>query len=193
MSAVLTHQKADKHFCVALHRKILLVRIFELILLINSPLPVIVFAFMLQNTFLLQSRKVTFDGALAHRQDLRHLFACYCRGILDEIEYFLLTLSEFRLRHVSVMVSDILCVGSCIDDGLKLGWGGFKYRFQFVLITFQGFGLIADACEPKASFLHIVKLSHHILYVIKPFDDVVIINVKEKGATKAVGKSTYAL
>ena len=36
------------------------------------------------------------------------------------LNIFLLTLSEFRLRHVSVMVSDILCVGSCIDDGLKL-------------------------------------------------------------------------
>ena len=72
---------------------------------------------MLQNTFLLYSRKVTFDGALAHRQSLRHLFAGDCRRLFDEIEYFLLTLSEFRLRHVSVMVSDILCVGSGIDNG----------------------------------------------------------------------------
>ena len=46
-----------------------------------------------------------------------------------EIPYFLMTLREFRLRHVSVMVSDILCVGNSIDNGLKLGWGGFEYRF----------------------------------------------------------------
>ena len=103
-------------------REILLVRIFELILLINSPLPVIVFAFMLQNTFLLQSRKVTFDGALAHRQSLRHLSASDCRRLFDEIKDFLLTLSRFRLRHVSVMVSDTRDVGRGKDDGLKGLW-----------------------------------------------------------------------
>ena len=138
---------------------ILLVRIFELILLINSPLPVIVFAFMLQNTFLLQSRKVTFDGTLAHRQSLRHLFAGDCRRLFDEIEYFLLTLSEFRLRHVSVMVSDIRGVGRGKDDGLKLSRSRFEHRLQFFFISFQGFGLITNACESATSFLHIVKLS----------------------------------
>lgn len=61
-----------------------------------------------------------FDGALTHRQNLRHLFAGDCRRFFDEIEDFLLTLSEFCLRHVSVMVSDILCVGRCKNDGLEL-------------------------------------------------------------------------
>jgi hypothetical protein len=32
------------------------------------------------------------------------------------MEYFLLTLSEFRLRHVSVMISDIGSVGGSEDD-----------------------------------------------------------------------------
>ena len=90
---------------------ILLVRIFELILLINSPLPVIVFTFAFQNTHFLQSSKVTFDGALTHRQSLRHLFAGDCRKLFDEIYDFLLTLSEFRLRHIS----DIRCVGGDED------------------------------------------------------------------------------
>ena len=35
----------------------------------------------------------------------------FCRRLFDKIEHFLLTLSEFRLRHVSVMISDILGVG----------------------------------------------------------------------------------
>ena len=43
------------------------------------------------------------------------LFAGDCRRLFNEIEDFLLTLREFTLRHVSVMVSDILCVGSGID------------------------------------------------------------------------------
>ena len=67
--------------------------------------------------------KVTFDGTLAYRQSLRHLFAGDCRRLFDEIEDFLLALSEFRLRHVSVMVSDIRDTGGGINDGLKLGWG----------------------------------------------------------------------
>ena len=92
------------------------------IILHDYPLAIIIFAFTLQNTKLLQSREVTLDGALAHRQSHRHLFACYCRRFFDEIEYFLLTFSEFRLRHISVKVSDILCVGSGIENGLPSRW-----------------------------------------------------------------------
>ena len=44
------------------------------------------------------------------------------RRSFDEIEDFLLTFSEFRLRHVSFMVSDIRSVGGGEDDGLKLVW-----------------------------------------------------------------------
>ena len=78
---------------------------------------------MLSNTILLQSRKVTFDGALTHRQNLRHLFAGDCRTIFDEIQYFLLMLSEFRFRHISVIVSDIRGVRRGKNDGLELGRG----------------------------------------------------------------------
>ena len=84
---------------------------------------------MFQSTKLLQSRKVAFDGALAHRQSLRHLFAGDCRRFFDEIKDFLLTLSEFRLRHVSVMVSDIRGVGRGQDDVLELGQSGFELGF----------------------------------------------------------------
>ena len=52
-------------------------------------------------------------------QSLRHLFAGDCRRLFDEIQYFLLTLSEFRLRHVSVMVSDIRGVRRGKNDGLE--------------------------------------------------------------------------
>ena len=83
---------------------------------------------MLQNTKLLQSRKVTFDSALTHRQYLRHLSASYCRRLFDKIQYFPLTLSEFYLRHISVMVSDIGGVGGGKDDSLKLGWVRDKIR-----------------------------------------------------------------
>ena len=107
-------------------------------LIINyNPKPIIVLSFMFQDAVLLHCRKLTFDGALAHRQSLRHLLACDCRILLDEIENFLLTFSELHLRHVSVMVSDILSVSSCVNDGLKLGWSRFEYRFQFFLVSFQ--------------------------------------------------------
>ena len=86
----------------------------------------VILAFAFQNTHILQSSKVSFDGALTHRQRLRHLFAGDCRRLFDEIEDFLLTLSEFRFRHVSVMVSDIRGVGRCKDDGLELGWSRFE-------------------------------------------------------------------
>lgn len=76
-----------------------------------------------------QCRKVAFDGALAHRQSLLHLFAGDCRRLFDEIKYFLLTLSEFRLRHISVIVSDIRGVGRGKDDGLELGRSGFEFGF----------------------------------------------------------------
>src|SRR5574344_2095387 len=90
---------------------------------IYYPHSVIVLSFMFQDAVLLHRRQVTLDGALAHRQSLRHLSAGDCRRFFDEIEDFLLTLSEFRLRHISVMVSDIRGVGGGINDGLKLGWG----------------------------------------------------------------------
>ena len=32
-----------------------------------------------------------------------------------------------------------------------------------------------------------------MLHIIKPFDDTIIINTKEKGTTQAIGKSTYTL
>ena len=32
-----------------------------------------------------------------------------------------------------------------------------------------------------------------MLHIIKSFDDAVIINAKEKGATQAIGEGTYAL
>lgn len=78
----------------------------------------------------LQQRKVTFDSALAHRQYFRQLFTCYCRRLFYEIELFLLTLIEFRLRHVSVMVSDILCVDSGKNDGLELVGVDLKTGFS---------------------------------------------------------------
>ena len=71
---------------------------------------------VLLNTNFLHCREVAFYGALTHRQSLRHLFAGDCRRFFDKIEDFLLTLSEFRLRHVSVMVSDIRGVGRGKDD-----------------------------------------------------------------------------
>ena len=80
------------------------------------PNSIIILTFMLYNASLLHCRKVTFNGALAHRQYLRHLFAGDCRRLFDEIEDFLLTLSEFRLRNISVMVSDIRSVGGGIND-----------------------------------------------------------------------------
>ena len=58
-----------------------------------NPLTIIILAFMFQSTKLLQSRKVALDGALAHRHSL---------------------------RHISVRVSDILCVGGGKDYGLEL-------------------------------------------------------------------------
>ena len=50
-------------------------------------------------------------------QSLRHLLASDSRRFFDEIEFFLLTLSEFRLRHVSDMISDVGSVGGS-EDGL---------------------------------------------------------------------------
>ena len=104
--------------------------------------------------YILSAKKRTRASYLTRVNGVSHLSLWH----FDEIEDFLLTLSEFCLRHVSVMVSDILCVGSGIDNGLKLGWSGFENGFQFFLITIQGFGLIADACEsatilPSAALL----------------------------------------
>jgi len=56
------------------------------------------------------------------------------------------------VRWLTDKVSDILCVGGGINDGLELCWSRFEYRLQFVFITIQGFGLIADACE-SATYL----------------------------------------
>lgn len=84
---------------------------------------------MFQNINLLQDGEISFNGTLAHRQYLRHLATAYCRRFFDENEDFLLTFSEFRFRHISVMVSDMQCVDRGKDDGLKLSWSRFEYRF----------------------------------------------------------------
>ena len=76
----------------------------------HHPHPIIILSFVPQSAHFLQDGKITLNGALTHRQSLRHLFAGNCQRFFDESEYFLLTLSEFRLRHVSVMVSDIQAV-----------------------------------------------------------------------------------
>ena len=89
----------------------------------HHPQTIIILAFTLQCTNLLQSSKVTFDGTLAHWQYLRHLLAGDCRRLFNEIEDFLLALSEFLLRHVSVTFSDIRGVGRGKYNGLELGWG----------------------------------------------------------------------
>ena len=107
------------------HTNICLV-ISTIVSAINYPHTIIVLAFAFQNTHFLQGSKVTFDGALAHRQHLRHLFADDCRRLFDEIEDFLLTLSVFRLRHISVSVSDIRSVGRGKNDGLELGRSIFE-------------------------------------------------------------------
>ena len=104
----------------------------------HNPHPIIILAFTLQNTKLLHCREVTFDGTLAHRQRLRHFFAGDCRRLFDEVEDFLLTLSEFRFRHVSVRVSDILCVGGGKYYGLELSGSRFENRLQYFLIPIQG-------------------------------------------------------
>ena len=68
-----------------------------------------------------------------HRFNQKHLDFSHCkytnffyiavmicfffRRLFDKIEHFLLTLSEFRLRHVSVMVSDI-CLPVTVGDSL---------------------------------------------------------------------------
>ena len=74
------------------------------------------------------------------------------------------------VRWLTDKVSDIRGVGRGKDDGSKLGRSRFEHRLQFVFITFQSFGLITNACESTTSFLHIVKLSHHVCkYGIAPF------------------------
>lgn len=40
----------------------------------HNPHAIIIFAFSLQNIKFLQNRQIALDGALAHRQDLRHLW-----------------------------------------------------------------------------------------------------------------------
>ena len=82
------------HMAQRLHKDLF---VLFLIASMNYPHSIIILAFMLKNALLLQSRKVTFDSALTHRQSLRHLFAGDCRRFIYEIKDFLLTLSEFRL------------------------------------------------------------------------------------------------
>ena len=102
-----------------------------------KPHTIIILAFMLQNALLLQRRKVSLNSTLAHRQHLRHLASAYCRRLLDDIQYFLLTVSEFHLRQVSVKVSDIYGVGRCEYNGLELCGSGFENWFQLILIAIQ--------------------------------------------------------
>ncbi len=100
------------------------------IILHDCPHSIIILAFVLQYAFFLQSGQITFDGTLAYRQCLRHLFACHCRRGLNKVQYLLLTSSEFSLRHISVMLSDIGHVGGGKDDGLKLSRCGPKNGLQ---------------------------------------------------------------
>ena len=87
-----------------------------------NPNSIIILTFSRQNAFHFQCRKVTLYSALAHRQSLRHLLTGTCRSLFNEIECFLLTFSEFLLRHISVIVSDIGYVGGGKNDLLaKLG------------------------------------------------------------------------
>lgn len=81
----------------------------------------------------------------------------------------LMRLMIFSWRTV-IFVSDFLGIGRGKDYGLELSWRWFELRLQLVFIPFQCFCLIADACETATSFLHIVKLSHHVCkYGIAPF------------------------
>ena len=54
----------------------------------HNPHAIIIFAFSLQNIKFLQNRQIALDGALAHRQDLRHFFPCYCRRLVNKTKYF---------------------------------------------------------------------------------------------------------
>lgn len=95
----------------------------------HNPHAIIIFAFSLQNIKFLQNRQIALDGALAHRQDLRHFFPCYCRRLVNKTKYFPLTTSKSHLRHISVIFSDIRGVGRGKDDGLELGRSGFELGF----------------------------------------------------------------
>ena len=57
-----------------------------------------------------QSRKVAFEGALVYRQSLRHLSSSYCRRLFYKTAYFLLTLIEFRLQHITVKRSSLISI-----------------------------------------------------------------------------------
>ena len=47
--------------------------------------------------------------------------------------FLLLTISDFGLRQISGMVSDILCVGGGINDGLELRDNRFELEPKIVL------------------------------------------------------------
>ena len=56
------------------------------------------------------------------------------------IDDFLLTLNEFRLQHISDMVSDIQGVGGGEDDGLELGW----FFVNTIIVTMIKFTFIGN-------------------------------------------------
>ena len=78
------------------------------------------FAMQIYKLFLYRSCDLLFFSHIpidvSHQTGVRNnreivVICLFCRRLFDKIEHFLLTLSEFRLRHVSVMISDILGVG----------------------------------------------------------------------------------
>ena len=68
------------------------------------------YLFLFVSKHFIQSREVAFDSALAHRQSLRHLSSSYCRRLFYKTAYFLLTLIEFRLRHITVKRSSLISI-----------------------------------------------------------------------------------
>ena len=113
---------------------------------------------MPHNAYLLHHRKIAFYCALAHRQSLRHLFVCDCRGFFGKIDGFVLTLNVIRLRHVSVIVSVIQGDGRGKEDSLKLGRMCFNYNYnqlrsqtETVIILFNFHTVSKTLSQPLAA------------------------------------------
>ena len=95
------------------------------------------------------NRSVTDVGTLPTSFNQKHLDFSHCkytnffyiavmicfffRRLFDKIEHFLLTLSEFRLRHVSVMVSDILCLKISEKENFFLVFADFWKAYYSIL------------------------------------------------------------
>jgi len=137
------------------------------------PHTTIILAFAFQNTNFFQCRKVAFDGALAHRQSIRHLSAGDCRRFFDEIEDFLLTLNEFRLRHVSVMISDIGSVGGSEDDPVIMPKKREPPKPLAKALTLfnQLLGFFSSSITLKSYAVHsAIRTSNSILYDLPNID-----------------------